>query len=175
MIEKSNRLPAPTKKCLDSLLQYGYIWDYEHCYVNREISSKSIIINLEIDAKYNNFKIHISKTKNWHNAFYSISIYYKDLQLFPAKKAHNLHSVGLNCIYITKLLDKMKNKEIISSIYFLEKDKKFTVFSCKDDMHLIFVRDTGFIFNYNDQEFIGEVYSKNIKILMRSIKLIDRL
>ena len=172
-IEESQNLPPIIKKCLDSLIQYGYIWDFKDCYVKRQIFSRSIITRVDVKGKYNIFKTHFGLSRSSGGQNYSVGFFYGDLKLFRLTKVLNLNILAKECISFTKILNKIRNRKIISIKRFIEDKKKFTIVSCKNNNHLIFVIDTFQV--HGRQKFIREERTENLKDLINRIKLIYRL
>lgn len=169
-------VPKRTKEVLDSLNEYGYVWNYDNCYIDRYQASgrRTILSKIEVIGKYDdNYQTNFLMRRSSGGQAYTIRFYHKCSSIFDAHNLYNLKEVFDNYVYYSKILNKIRDKEIVSVKTFFDDHEKFTILSCKDNIHLIFVRTTERRFQV--YEFIEEVKEENVKNLINRTKLIGRL
>ena len=175
-MQESSNIPPKTKKTLDLLNKYGFVWDYNGCYVRREKFSRALVTRLNVNGKYGIYDIHLSKEKNKYSHNYTLEFYCEKILLFRVTYLSNLEKLLRTCMHFSEVLNKVKNRKIIATKYFLDTGKKFTVLSCENNVHLIFLREKN-QYRYYDHKykFLEEVQTENLKSSINRIKLIDRL
>ena len=175
MTETTNEISQRTKKVLDTLREYGYSWDYNNCRIVRYFNKfHSYIRRFYIDGTYGIYKTDFSLSRYTDGQMYSIGVEYNSMRFITLNKLRTLDSVCKSLVDISDLLNKIKNREIVSYKYFIRNSAKYIILSCKDNTHLLFVKPTSGC-RSPEYRFILEEQTKDFQNWINKIKLISRL
>ena len=84
-----SKIPAPTKKILDGLVQHGYIWDFENSNVQRVHAGKSIIRLIDINGTYKNYQTKFIMRRWRQGQYYTISVLHNNKNILYLKGNYN--------------------------------------------------------------------------------------
>ena len=170
---ESNQISKSIKKVLDSLIEHGYTWDYNNCYVKRlDCTGKALIAEVIVSGNYYDFKVNFRMHRWTAGQSYSINLSYKDSKIFLMSNLHNLNEVFESYVNFSKLMNKIKNTEIISVHSFVNYNNlKNIAISCKNNIHLIFSKTNSS--RYCHYQLISEGKDTDLKTLIDRVKLND--
>ena len=169
-----SKIPAPTKKILDSLVQHGYIWDFENSDVQRVHAGKSIIRLIDVNGTYKNYQTRFFMRRWSQGQYYNISVLYNNKNILYLRGNYNLNNIFDIYVSFAEFLNKIK-KEITDVKYFRDTGIKFTALSFSDNTYSVFVqkkRNENYINNY---EAIQDFQSDSLRNLINTVKLVYRL
>jgi len=166
-----NKLTPNTISLLKSLESYGYKWNYENYYIEREIS---IIKKFEIYGYYESFNTKFSGKRSKAGGSYSIEFYFNNLPLFYIKSISNQSKVFYSYVQFSKIMNKIKNVSIKFSKRVSWKGNVFIFLSCEEFLSfnkyfLIFKQEL------NSFDFLEKINSENLDELINQYKLIYSL